>query len=101
MSEEYELEIIEDFHNKVIGRRELKTIIYHLGKGTPSRIKVREKISELLKVPVDRVYVRLIKTEYGTGRSIARIHVYDDPQRALAIEPEYIIKRNTPAQGGE
>jgi len=99
--EEYELKIIEDFHNKVIGRREIKAVIYHLGKGTPPRIKVREKTSEILKIPIDRVYVRTIKTEYGTGRSIARIHVYENSQRAIAIEPEYIIKRNTPAQGGE
>ncbi len=101
MSEEYELKIIEDVQNKVVGRREIKAVIFHIGKGTPSRIEIRRKISEILKVPMENVYVRIIKTEYGTGRSVARIHVYNDPQRAVAIEPEYIIKRNTPKQESE
>jgi len=101
LSEEYELKIIEDVQNKVVGRREIKAVIFHIGKGTPSRIEIRRKISEILKVPMENVYVRIIKTEYGTGRSVARIHVYNDPQRAVAIEPEYIIKRNTPKQESE
>ncbi|HFC49298.1 MAG TPA: 30S ribosomal protein S24e, partial [Thermofilum sp.] len=37
--------------------------------------------------------------------SWARVHIYETPQKALEIEPEYIIKRNSPEdeekEGGE
>ena len=101
MSEEYELELIQDVKNSLIGRRELKVLIHHLGKGTPARYQLRRKISDMLKVPLETVYVRLIKTDYGTGRSIAKIHIYDNAERALSIEPAHIIKRNTPKESGE
>ncbi len=93
-SEDFELRIVESKENKLIGRTELMVEIRHMGKGTPPRHIVRRKIAELLKKPLEVVYVRRLITEYGLGRTLGEVHVYKDPERAKQIEPEYIIIRN-------
>jgi len=87
-------EIVEDKYNPLVKRRELIMVIHHVGKSTPMRINMRLAISEKYGVPIERVYVRNIKTEYGIGRSRARIHIYDTVERAKAFEPQHIIDRN-------
>ena len=87
-------EVEVERYNPLVGRRELLLRLYHLLKPTPSRLQVRFAIAKLYGVDVSRVYVRSIKTEYGAGISKAEIHIYDSVERALAFEPEYIIKRN-------
>ena len=82
--------------NKLLGRKEVLLRIDHLGKGTPTRKEIREKVAEMLKTSIENVYVISIRTEYGSFVSWAKVHVYENPQKALEIEPEYIIKRNNP-----
>ncbi len=94
-------EVVEVRENKLLGRREVKLRIDHFGKGTPTRMEVRKKVAEIFKVGIDHVYVRKIETEYGMNVSWATVHVYDDPKRALEIEPEYIIKRNQAEEEGK
>ncbi len=87
-------EIIRDFYNPIIKRRELTLLIHHVLKPTPMRINLRLGIAEKLGVDLQRVYVRRIDSEYGIGRSKAIIHIYDSVDRVKKFEPEYIIERN-------
>lgn len=87
-------EIIRDFDNPLVKRRELTIVIHHVGKPTPMRINLRLAVSEKFGVPVQNVYVRNIKTEYGIGRSTAIVHIYESVDRAKLFEPEYVIERN-------
>ena len=87
-------EIIEDRYNPLIKRRELKLKINHVTKPTPMRITLRLTLAKALGVDVSRVYVRSIRTEYGIGRSIAEVHVYDSKDKVLEFEPKHIIERN-------
>ena len=87
-------EVVRDFYNPAIKRRELTLIIHHVMKSTPMRINIRLSIAEKLGVPVQNVYVRKIETEYGIGRSKAIVHIYNSVERALQFEPQYIIDRN-------
>lgn len=48
----------------------------------------------LLKVDLDRVWVRSIETKTGTHTTVGLVHVYNDPGKALVVEPDYIIQRN-------
>ncbi len=48
----------------------------------------------LLKVELDRVWVRSIDTKTGTRTTVGLAHVYKDPGKALIVEPNYIIQRN-------
>ncbi len=94
LEEGYEAYIIRDWYNALIKRREIDILIQHTGKGTPSRLEIRMGVANALGVDVKRVYVRNLKTEYGLGRTIAEIHVYDTVERGLQFEPKYIRERN-------
>ena len=87
-------EVESERYNPLIKRREVILIIHHILKPTPSRLNVRLKVAEAYGVDVKRVYVRSIETEYGIGRSKARIHIYDTVERALYFEPKHIVERN-------
>lgn len=89
-----ELRVISTRDNPLIGRRE---IIFQVEtNSTPSRQKVRRLIAEELGVNIDQVWVRRMITKTGTHITVGDAHVYDDPAKALKIEPEHIIRRNRP-----
>ncbi|MCD6095318.1 MAG: 30S ribosomal protein S24e [Thermoprotei archaeon] len=94
----WSLEIMQEKENRLIGRRELVVNIKHIGLGTPSRYEIRERLSKMLSVPLELIYVRSLRTEYGKGESFAEVHIYKDQKRALEFEPEYIRIRNLPPE---
>ncbi|MEM1712375.1 MAG: 30S ribosomal protein S24e [Acidilobaceae archaeon] len=87
-------EVLEDKYNGLIGRRELTIRVDHILKSTPSRLDIRVKLSRILNVDIERIYVRSIKTEYGVGISIVIVHIYDTTERAKVFEPEHIVRKN-------
>jgi len=101
ISDEYEMVIVEDKWNPLIERREIKGVIYHMGKGTPKRYVVREAVAKALNVPIDQVYVRKVETKFGISETEAIIHVYSSPERAKKFEPPHIIRRNQPEKKKE
>ena len=78
--------------NPLIGRREITFEIKE--PSTPSRAAVRRDIAVLTKTDLDQIWVRSISTKTGTQRTIGVAHVYDDPKKAIQVEPAYIIERN-------
>jgi len=64
---------------------------------TPTRSAVRIDLAVALRVELNQVYVREIKTLSGTHTSVGSAHIYDDPEQALKVEPKYIIERNAKA----
>ena len=87
-------EVVSERYNPLIKRRELDLVIHHELKPTPMRITLRMQLAEALGADVRLVYVRSIRTEYGIGRSRARVHVYESLDRVKAFEPQHIIDRN-------
>ena len=98
LAEGYEMVVVEDKWNPLIGRKEVKAKIFHMGKGTPSRWVVRKTIAETFNVPLDVVYVRNIISEFGKAETTAIIHIYESPEKARSFEPEHIILRNKPPE---
>lgn len=78
--------------NPLIGRREVSFKIQQ--PATPTRSEVRREIAVLLKAELDKVWIRKMETKTGTNLTVGLAHVYDDPEKALQVEPEHIIKRN-------
>ena len=64
---------------------------------TPTRSAVRIDLAVALRVELNQVYVREIKTLSGTHTTVGSAHIYDDPEQALKVEPKYIIERNAKA----
>ncbi len=85
--------------NPLIGRREL--IFEIVNEVTPSRERVRSELAAALKVDMERVWIRRLKTNAGTHRTVGLAHVYENGGRAPLIEPKYIIQRNKPEMRGE
>ncbi|MCS7097600.1 MAG: hypothetical protein NZ922_01290 [Candidatus Methanomethyliaceae archaeon] len=94
--EESQISIIEDKYNPLIERRELTLEV--TSKTTPKRVELRKALATIFKVPLDCIYVRSCITSFGTNRSICRIHIYKDAERARQIEPKYIQLRNSEEQ---
>ncbi|MFP3314655.1 MAG: 30S ribosomal protein S24e [Thermocladium sp.] len=93
-----ELAIVGEKVNKLLGRRELVINIQHMGGSTPTRLQVRERAASMLGVKQSQVYVVEIRTSYGLGKSIAKVHVYNDEKMGETIEPLYIKLRNMPPE---
>ena len=58
---------------------------------------MRIDLAVALRVELNQVYVREIKTLSGTHTSVGKAHIYDAPEQALIVEPKYIIERNQKA----
>ena len=80
----------------MIGRREVTFEIEE--PSTPNRLDMRREIAVLLKVDLDRVWIRRLETRSGTKKTIGLAHVYDDASRAIQVEPKHIVKRNQPPE---
>ncbi|OYT62910.1 MAG: 30S ribosomal protein S24e [Thermofilum sp. ex4484_15] len=93
--------LIEERDNKLIGRKEIKVLIYHDLKGTPAREELRRFLAKLYEVPLERVYIWRVRTLYGISRSLVEVAIYGSEERAKLIEPKYIIERHNPKKGEE
>ncbi|MCS7386428.1 MAG: 30S ribosomal protein S24e [Candidatus Methanomethylicota archaeon] len=99
--EEFQIEVVDKRQNPLLNRLELDIMIYHSSSGTPSRFEVRKAIAEQFKVPIDCICIRRLITEYGVGKTRGHVHVYESPERAKEIEPEYLIARDRPSEREE
>jgi ribosomal protein S24E len=78
--------------NPLIGRRELKFLIEE--PSTPSRTEIRRDIAVTMQVDLDRVWVKKYETITGTNKTVGLVHIYDDAETAVKVEPEYLRKKN-------
>lgn len=94
--------MIGNKRNELLKRNEIIFSVSHEGSPTPSRVEVRREIARILKVDVERVYIRRMESVTGRAASIGEAHIYDSQEHANTIEPEHIIERDSPrAKGGE
>jgi ribosomal protein S24E len=59
---------------------------------------VRRTIANALEKDADLVFIKKIETKTGTHIAVGVANVYNSPEQARLIEPEYIIKRNSPPE---
>jgi ribosomal protein S24E len=88
-------EVVEEHTNNLLGRREAKLVVHHVGAGTPDRLTVRKLASEHFKAPVDRVFVRSIATRTGGSSATCMVEIYADA-KAADIVPAYLKNRMLP-----
>lgn len=81
--------------NPLFKRREVEFKVEE--PSTPSRSSVRIDLAVALRVELNQVYVRAMKTKSGTRTTFGVAHVYEDPETALRVEPKHIIERNMSA----
>lgn len=94
LSEDLSAVVVSEKRNNLLGRTEYVLAIHHAGRGTPPLAELRALLAKVLRVEIERLYIRRLLTEYGAAVSRATVHVYDDAQLALKIEPEHVVRRN-------
>ncbi len=91
------IEILKEFENLLLDRKELECIIRHPKLGTPTRAEIREKLAALLNVKdKESLVVTKILSEFGISATKIYARVYDSASEAEKMEPSHIIKRNRP-----
>lgn len=88
------LKKVRELNNPLLYRKEYLFTIIHDGEATPSRARIREELSKLLGIPADLIVVRKLRTEFGMNKSHAIVHIYENKEKLLLIEPKYILKRD-------
>jgi small subunit ribosomal protein S24e len=93
------IKILSDKQNPLLKRREVQFQVEHAQTGsTPPRQEVRKALASALNANVDLVIIKKFETKTGTNAAIGMANVYDSAEQLRLIEPEYIIKRNVPAE---
>jgi len=94
-----EVKIVSEKENPLLKRREVHFRVEHSQTGsTPPRPEVRKGVASALKKDADLVFVKKLETKTGTNSAVGVANVYDSIEQARLIEPEYIIKRNSPPE---
>lgn len=94
-----EIKVTSRKHNPLLKRIEVAFQIEHgEAGGTPSRRDIRKAVAVELKTDENLVFVKRFETKTGTHMAIGVANVYDGPEQAKLVEPEYIIERNIPPE---
>jgi ribosomal protein S24E len=65
---------------------------------TPQRLEVKKAIAAELKISEERVFVKRMRTMTGTSTAVGVANAYETVEQAKLVEPEYILKRNSPPE---
>ncbi len=97
-----EIKILSINENPLLKRKEVTFQVEHDQTGsTPPRLEVKNALAKILKKDLNLVFIRKIETKTGTRKALGIANIYDSHENAKLIEPEYIVKRNTPSEKKE
>jgi len=70
---------------------------------TPKRLEVRSKLAAMINHDENLMIIKSINQKTGLKKSFGTAHAYNSEKDLKQVEPEYLIKRNTPkpAEGGK
>jgi small subunit ribosomal protein S24e len=89
-----EIRFLEERANPLLSRKEYLVEISHPQGPSPKREEVRKELSEMLKVPRDRLVVEWMRARYGTSRSRGLVHAYDASAGLARTVRDHIQVRN-------
>jgi small subunit ribosomal protein S24e len=94
-----EVKILTMKENPILKRKEIKFTVEHGPKGkTPGRLEVKRNLSVELKIGENLVFIKKMRTMTGTNTAVGVANAYETKEQAKLIEPEYIMKRNSPPE---
>ena len=97
-----EVRVTSEKQNPMLKRKEINFQVEHEQTGsTPSRMEIRKAIAAATKTDESLVFVKRFETKTGTHTAFGIANIYDTVEQAKLIEPEYIMKRNIPAEKTE
>jgi small subunit ribosomal protein S24e len=94
-----EVKIISKKDNPLLKRKEVQFQIEHGPNGkTPARLDIKRSIASELQVKDTLVFIKRMNTKTGTNTTAGEANAYESVEQAKRIEPDYIIKRNSPPE---
>jgi ribosomal protein S24E len=94
-----EVKIVSAKENPLLKRKEVNFRVEHGPKGkTPPRLEVKKALAAELKISEELVFVEKMQTMTGTNTAVGVANAYETAEQAKLVEPEYIIKRNSPPE---
>jgi small subunit ribosomal protein S24e len=94
-----EVKIVSAKENPLLKRKEVNFRVEHgLQEKTPRRLEVKKALAAELKISEELVFVEKMQTMTGTNIAVGVANAYETAEQAKLIEPEYIIKRNSPPE---
>jgi len=94
-----EIKLVSSKENPLLKRKEIEFKIEHGPQSrTPARMDVKKDLAAELKVAKELVFVKDMRTLTGTGITVGHANSYESAEQAKLVEPEYIIKRNSPPE---
>ncbi|MHA1649610.1 MAG: 30S ribosomal protein S24e [Candidatus Helarchaeota archaeon] len=90
--------IEKEFDNPLLSRKQINFKILHQRMPTPTRIEVKKKLAAQYNVDLERVIISKLTPKYGQEYTVGYAKIYDSVEKAMEIEPKYIIKRNQPKE---
>jgi ribosomal protein S24E len=84
-------------NNPLLKRKEVVfTIVQGPKEKTPQRLEVKKAVAIEMKIGDDVVFIKRMRTKTGTNITVGDANVYQSFNQAKIVEPEYIMKRNSP-----
>jgi ribosomal protein S24E len=94
-----EVKIVSAKENPLLKRKEVNFRVEQGLQGkTPPRLEVKKALAAELKISEGLVFVEKMQTMTGTNIAVGVANAYETAEQAKLIEPEYIIKRNSPPE---
>jgi small subunit ribosomal protein S24e len=94
-----EVEVISQKQNPMLKRREISFKVEHERAGsTPTRAEIRKAVATATRADESVVFIKKFETRTGTQTAQGTANIYETVEQAKLIEPEYVIKRNIPAE---
>jgi small subunit ribosomal protein S24e len=94
-----EVKIVSAKENPLLKRKEVNFRVEHGPKGkTPPRLEVKKALAVELKISEELVFVEKMQTMTETNIAVGVANAYETTEQAKLVEPEYIIKRNSPPE---
>lgn len=87
------IKLIYQKENPLLNRKRVAFEVDHSKKETPSRIDLKKKIAENLKVDKSLISIRHVYTKYGKDSSKVIVHVYETEKDLNSLEEVRRTKR--------
>ena len=85
------MNVIKDFKNDLLNRREVKLVVEH--SGNPGFAKAQELVAAHFKSDAKNVAVKTLKSKFGRDTFLLDAFVYKTEADKIRIEPRVKVKK--------
>jgi len=89
------IKVNEKITNKLLDRLEVHFEV-ESDNETPKRVEVKSKLAAMINYDENLVIIKGIHQDTGARKSTGIAHAYKSVDNLKKVEPEHLIKRNTP-----